>query len=175
MAGRHTLKKVNESASRVPVRVSPLSNWAIEYLRHLEAGAEPRLDHRARITVQGNKHEVSGSSVIGLIRRSFSRSRKLGLVAALFALSCTIGLALNMSGSTKQVASKQVGPNQDRQPPCSLVLSIEAEEVGDVTWLGFGGLEIANLISPCDQKSYRVVRDASTGRILKFDQVAIGG
>ena len=173
MAGRHSLRTLTTEHTRVRVKVPLLSNWAVEYLKQLEQGNQPRLDHRARITVLGDRSNRQEQRR-RLAASIFSRFKYLRTSLAVLALMSVSTLSWNFTWIQRSSEHLAVA-KPTKKEPCDLRAKLEDGKFKSLTWLGFGGLETTQIVSPCDKKNYQVVREVATRKILRLNESSNSG
>lgn len=162
MAGKHLDLATSE---RTRVRVPLFSNWAIEFLHHLELGNAPRLDHRARLTAVLSVPQ-------GIRRRpvlTFSFRAVTVFVAPVLALIAWSASSAVSGKPSVQPTSAQTGA------VCESIPHPNEKELDDLNWLNFGGVQTATYTQKCSDKTFRVVRKASGGKLLRVSEASKSG
>lgn len=176
MAGKHTAR-TRSLAVRARVKIPLSSNWAIEYLRQLQLGNQPLLDNRARITIPVDRQNDRDNRLhrffaafalrfnrIGGLR--FNRTVSLIVLSGLVAFAFVA--AVNQFVEPRKFSSRQP---KSAVPVCKLETELQSHRISIADWITFGGIELAEIESPCDSKKYRVLRDAKTKELLRLAQV----
>ena len=161
MAGRH-VEIAHPKRSRV--RVPPFSNWAIEYLKHLELGNSPRLDHRARLSAVLPPHQRRQRTVVRI-------NRKLLAVAGL-AATALIGLHSVAMQPIEKLPKPAV---EVTRGVCEPVPRLNAKMLEGLNWLRFGGVQTATYRQKCSGKTFRLVRKSADRVLLRITESPSSG
>lgn len=160
MAGKHA-DSPNYHRGRERLRVPLSSNWAIEYLRQLQLGSNPHIDHRARITVETRLKPVAKPFRSAVLRRLSKRETRIGLAILIAGFCGLAAMSFSNLSAERPVVQKSISP----RIVCSL--DSEVSVANPKNQLNFGGLESFVLDSSCKKAKYRVIRDVRTKQLVR--------
>ena len=159
MAGKHTGLA---GSGRSRVRVPWFSNWAIEYIKHLEMGNSPRLDHRARLTAVTSKQQRYRWRPRVRINAKFVVLSAVPIIAWCWSYA----LSEQPFGASPKPTTAEV------KEICDSIPRLNKKDLAALTWLKFGGVQTASYRQKCSGTTFRLVRSSSDGQLLRVGEAS---